>query len=177
MKFLFGVLVGLVVLGVGAAAFAAAGLFNAAASIPPTAAETKIARFALDRVGRAARAEVVERTSAPIRRPSAPGSRTTARCASAATARPASMRPESGRGAESAAARPVAGPRPEAHRRRALLDRPERDPDDGMPAFGTTHKDEEIWKIVAFLRQLPALTPEQEKELKLRAAPEGSAGD
>ena len=35
----------------------------------------------------------------------------------------------------------------------------------GMPAFGPTHKDEEIWKIVAFLRHLPALTPEEEKAL------------
>src|SRR6478735_6037129 len=48
MKFLLGVLVGLIILGVVAAGFAGAGLFNAAASIPPTAAETKIARFALD---------------------------------------------------------------------------------------------------------------------------------
>ncbi|HKD17153.1 MAG TPA: cytochrome c, partial [Thermoanaerobaculia bacterium] len=48
MKFLLGVLFGLVVLGVGAAVVARTGLFNAAASIPPTAVETKIARFALD---------------------------------------------------------------------------------------------------------------------------------
>jgi mono/diheme cytochrome c family protein len=37
----------------------------------------------------------------------------------------------------------------------------------GMPAFGPTHKDEEIWKIVAFLRHLPKLTPEEEKALRL----------
>jgi mono/diheme cytochrome c family protein len=35
----------------------------------------------------------------------------------------------------------------------------------GMPAFGPTHRDEEIWKIVAFLRHLPELTPEEEKAL------------
>ncbi len=28
----------------------------------------------------------------------------------------------------------------------------------GMPAFGPTHPEEEIWKIVAFLRHLPELT-------------------
>jgi mono/diheme cytochrome c family protein len=39
----------------------------------------------------------------------------------------------------------------------------------GMPAFGPTHKDEEIWKIVAFLRHLPALTPEEEKALSAGA--------
>ncbi len=43
----------------------------------------------------------------------------------------------------------------------------------GMPAFGPTHKDEEIWKIVAFLRHLPALTPEEEKILREA----GSSGD
>ncbi len=37
-----------------------------------------------------------------------------------------------------------------------------------MPAFGPTHTDEEIWKIVAFIRHLPALTaPERDS---LRAA-------
>ena len=35
----------------------------------------------------------------------------------------------------------------------------------GMPAFKPTHKDEEIWKIVAFLRHLPELTPDVEKAL------------
>lgn len=30
-----------------------------------------------------------------------------------------------------------------------------------MPAFGLTHTDEEIWKIVAFVRHLPDLTPEE----------------
>jgi len=36
----------------------------------------------------------------------------------------------------------------------------------GMPAFSPTHKPEEIWKIVAFLRHLPELTPAEEQELK-----------
>lgn len=31
----------------------------------------------------------------------------------------------------------------------------------GMPAFGPTHDDETLWGIVAFVKQLPALTPEQ----------------
>ena len=42
----------------------------------------------------------------------------------------------------------------------------------GMPAFGPTHKDEEIWKIVAFLRRLPALSPEETRELKTEGAKE-----
>ena len=36
----------------------------------------------------------------------------------------------------------------------------------GMPAFGPTHKDEELWKMVAFLRHLPELTPDETKALK-----------
>lgn len=31
----------------------------------------------------------------------------------------------------------------------------------GMPAFGVTHSDEEIWAVVAFLRRLPKLSPEE----------------
>lgn len=30
----------------------------------------------------------------------------------------------------------------------------------GMPAFGPTHADEELWALVAFLQKLPSLTPE-----------------
>jgi mono/diheme cytochrome c family protein len=36
----------------------------------------------------------------------------------------------------------------------------------GMPAFGPTHKDEDVWRIVAFLRHLPEITPEEEKRLR-----------
>jgi mono/diheme cytochrome c family protein len=31
----------------------------------------------------------------------------------------------------------------------------------GMPAFGMTHTDDQIWSMVAFLKQLPKLSPEQ----------------
>ena len=35
----------------------------------------------------------------------------------------------------------------------------------GMPAYGPTHSDEEIWTIVAFLKKLPELSDEQYKAL------------
>ncbi len=35
----------------------------------------------------------------------------------------------------------------------------------GMPAFGPMHSSDELWSIVAFLRHLPALTPEEKKAL------------
>jgi mono/diheme cytochrome c family protein len=36
----------------------------------------------------------------------------------------------------------------------------------GMPAFGPTHKDEDLWALVAFLRHLPELTTEEEAALE-----------
>lgn len=35
----------------------------------------------------------------------------------------------------------------------------------GMPAWGTTHSDSEIWNIVAFLQRLPKLSPAQYRSL------------
>ena len=35
----------------------------------------------------------------------------------------------------------------------------------GMPAFGKTHKDEELWSVVAFIQRLPQMKPEQYDEL------------
>ncbi len=40
----------------------------------------------------------------------------------------------------------------------------------GMPAWGITQSDEELWPIVAFLEKLPSLTPEEYTELD-RALP------
>ncbi len=35
----------------------------------------------------------------------------------------------------------------------------------GMPAWGVTHSDEEIWNMVAFLQKLPAMSPQQYRSL------------
>ncbi len=35
----------------------------------------------------------------------------------------------------------------------------------GMPSFGRTHSDEEIWNIVAFVQQLPKMSPARYAEL------------
>ena len=40
----------------------------------------------------------------------------------------------------------------------------------GMPAWGVTHNDELLWDVVAFVRKLPELTPEQYQEL-VKSAP------
>ena len=35
----------------------------------------------------------------------------------------------------------------------------------GMPAFGVTHSDEEIWAILAFLQKMPKLSPEEYQKM------------
>jgi mono/diheme cytochrome c family protein len=46
----------------------------------------------------------------------------------------------------------------------------------GMPAFGPTHREEQIWEIVAFLRHLPEITPEEEKALGSPAPSDAAPG-
>ena len=41
----------------------------------------------------------------------------------------------------------------------------------GMPAFGPTHDDQTLWSIAAFVKELPAMTPERYQALG--AAPQG----
>jgi len=43
----------------------------------------------------------------------------------------------------------------------------------GMPAFGPTHDDEEIWHIVAFVRHLPDLTDPERQTLLAEVKEEG----
>jgi len=44
----------------------------------------------------------------------------------------------------------------------------------GMPAFGSTHKDAEIWNVVAFVQRLPKMSPEEfnQIERESNASPE-----
>lgn len=39
----------------------------------------------------------------------------------------------------------------------------------GMPAWGPTHGDDKIWAMVAFVKKLPELTPEQYKAMQQQA--------
>lgn len=47
----------------------------------------------------------------------------------------------------------------------------------GMPAFGPTHDDDELWGIVAFWRRLPGMKPEQYKEYLESAGVHGEKGE
>ena len=41
----------------------------------------------------------------------------------------------------------------------------------GMPAWGPTHSDEKLWQIVAFVKQLPKMTPARYQALAAEAGP------
>lgn len=164
MKFLSGMVFGIVALGVAAAALVAGGVIEPAASVPPSALETRIARFALDRA--------VARRAPKAPNPLKPGPEVfraglahyKAMCVTCHGA-PGVDPSEAGGGLNPPATDLTLG---RVQKRSDgelfwLVQNGVRMT--GMPAFGPTHKDEEIWKIVAFLRRLPELTPEEEKEL------------
>jgi len=46
----------------------------------------------------------------------------------------------------------------------------------GMPSFGRTHSDEDIWGIVAFVRRLPSLDPQTYKHM-VEGMPRGPEGE
>jgi mono/diheme cytochrome c family protein len=47
----------------------------------------------------------------------------------------------------------------------------------GMPAWGRSHDDEEIWNIVSFVQRLPRMTPQEYRAMSAAAASEEPAGD
>jgi mono/diheme cytochrome c family protein len=45
----------------------------------------------------------------------------------------------------------------------------------GMASYGAVHNDDEIWTLVAFVQQLPKMTPEQYSQMQQASAGSGSA--
>ncbi len=165
MKFLSGMIVGVGCLGLAAAAVVSSGLLDPAASVPPGALETRVARFALDRAV-ARRAPKAPNPLTPDAEVLRAGLEHYRRMCVSCHGGPGVDASEAGEG--------LNPPAPDL-----TLGRVQKRTDGelfwlvqngirmtGMPAFGPTHKDEEIWKIVAFLRRLPALSPEEEKLLR-----------
>jgi len=164
MRFLAGVLVGIALLGAAAVFLLASGLFEVAAAVPPGSLETHLARFALDRsVSRRA-----SNTTNPVARDAdalRAGREHYKEMCVACHGAPGVDPSEIGEG--------LNPPAPDL-----TLERVQRRSDgelfwivqngirmSGMPAFGATHKERQIWEIVAFLRHLPSITPEEEKAL------------
>ncbi len=165
MKLLGGVLLGFLLVAVGAALFVGTGSFNVAASSPPGKLEKTLARLALNRsVARRAPARQSPLTpSAELLREGLSHYREN--CVGCHGA-PGVDAAEYGEG--------LNPPAPDL-----TLPRVQRRPDGelywivangirmtGMPAFAPSHKEQEIWEIVAFLRHLPELSSEEQKELK-----------
>jgi mono/diheme cytochrome c family protein len=168
VKLLGGILLGFVIVAVGAGVFVETGSFNVAASSPPGKLEEALARRALNRsVARRAPARQNPLTSSAelLREGLSHYHENCVGCHGA----PGVDAAEYGEG--------LNPPAPDL-----TLPRVQRRPDGelywivangirmtGMPAFAPSHKEQEIWEIVAFLRHLPELSPEEQKRLKSAA--------
>jgi mono/diheme cytochrome c family protein len=171
MRFFAGFLTGLLVVAVGAAIFAASGAYNIAALNPPGKIETRLATFALNRsVAKRALAGKNPLTASPqvLREGLAHYKENCVVCHGA----PGVDVSELGQG--------LNPPAPDL-----TLPRVQARPDGqvfwivsngirttGMPAFSPTHKPDEIWKLVAFIRHLEEITPAEQQTLRA-AAEEG----
>jgi mono/diheme cytochrome c family protein len=165
VRFLLGVLFGILLVAVGAAAIVYTGSFNTSATVPPSKAENALATLALNK-------SVARR--APPRKNPLPASAENLRgglahfrencvvCHGAPGVDPG----EIGQGLNPGA--------PDL-----TLPRVQKRSDGelfwitgngirmtGMPAFSPTHGENEIWQMVLFLRHLPEITDEETKQLK-----------
>ncbi|HYB54148.1 MAG TPA: cytochrome c [Thermoanaerobaculia bacterium] len=165
MKFLGGALAGLLAVAAGGAIFLATGSFNVSASAPAGKLEESLARFTLNRsVARRAPQASKPLVSSPERR-RAGLAHYRENCVGCHGA-PGVDAAEYGQGLNPPAP-DLTLPRVQARSDGQLywiVSNGVRMT--GMPAFSPTHRDEELWTIVAFLRHLPELTPEEEKALK-----------
>ncbi|PYQ66616.1 MAG: hypothetical protein DMF54_07230 [Acidobacteria bacterium] len=165
VRFLFGVIFGILLVAVGAAAYVMTGSYNTAATIPPGKTEKELATYALNK-------SVAKH--APNRRNPLSADPETFRgglahfrencvvCHGAPGVDPG----EIGQGLNPGA------PDLTLRRTQARSDGElywivsEGIRMTGMPAFGPTHKENEIWQVVAFLRHLPGITDEEKTQLK-----------
>jgi len=165
VRFLTGVVFGILLVAAGAAAILYTGSFNTSAEKPPSRMEKKIATFALNKsVEHRApnRTNPLPATPENLRRGLAHFRENCVLCHGAPGVDPG----EIGQGLNPGAP-DLTLPRVQARTDGQLfwlVD--EGIKMTGMPAFGPTHDENEIWKIVAFLRHLPEITPEETAQLK-----------
>lgn len=165
MRFLSGIIFGILLIAAGAAAIVFTGSFNTSAEDPPSKMERRLAEFALNK-------SVARR--APNRKNPLPATPETLRgglahfrencviCHGAPGVDPG----EIGQGLNPGAP-DLTLPRVQARTDGQLywlVDEGIRMT--GMPAFGPTHGENELWQVVAFLRHLPEITEEEKAQLK-----------
>lgn len=167
MKFIAGILFGLFVVALAAGLLVWTGSYDVAASTPPGKLEASLARLALNRsVARRAPAAKNALSASPkiLREGLSHFKENCVGCHGT----PGVDAAEYGQG--------LNPPAPDL-----TLPRVQKRPDGelfwivsngirmtGMPAFSPTHKEKEIWEIVAFLRHLPELSPDEERTLKAK---------
>lgn len=165
MKFFWGVLFGFFLVGLIVAIVLASGAYNVAASSPPSKLESRVAVFALNRS--------VAHRAPPAKNP-VPATPATWK-AGLAHYRENCVVCHAAPGVDpSELSMGLNPPAPDLN-----LPRVQARPDGemfwivsngirstGMPAFSPTHKPEQIWQIVAFLRHLPEITADEQKALK-----------
>jgi len=165
VRFLLGVLFGILLVAFGAAAFVFSGSFNTAATVPPSKAENAIAKFALDKsVGKRAPARRNPLAVSPeiLRGGLSHFRENCVVCHGAPGVDPS----EFGQGLNPGAP-DLTLPRVQSRSDGELFwITSEGIRMTGMPAFSPTHQENEIWQIVAFLRHLPEITQEETAELK-----------
>jgi mono/diheme cytochrome c family protein len=165
VKFLFGVLIGVLLVVIGAAAVVSSGSFDVSAIKPPSKAERAIATLALNKA--VARRAPVRKNPLPMDAQTLRGGLAHFRencvvCHGAPGVDPG----EIGQGLNPGA--------PDL-----TLTRVQERTDGqlfwivsngirmtGMPAFSPTHGEKEIWQVVAFVRHLPEIGDEETKQLK-----------
>lgn len=165
MRFLVGFLVGIMAVGAGVWIYLASGAFDTAATNPVGKMERKVATFALNRsiAKRATSEKNPFQLSPEVLKEGLDHYRENCVVCHGAPGVDVS---EIGQG--------LNPPAPEL-----TLPRIQRRPDGelfwivsngirmtGMPAFKPTHKPEEIWKVVAFVRHLEEITADEQKALK-----------
>lgn len=165
MRFFSGILMGFFLVGLVIAAYLAVGGYNVAATVPPSKMETRVATWALNRsIARRASADHNPQSTTPATwKAGMAHFKENCVVCHGATGVDAG---EIGQG--------LNPPAPDL-----TLPRVQARPDGelywivangikstGMPAFSPTHKPDEIWKIVAFIRHLPELTNDEQTILK-----------
>jgi mono/diheme cytochrome c family protein len=165
VRFLLGVVFGILLVAAGAAAILYTGSFNTSAEIPPGRMEKRIATFALNKsVARRAptRTNPLPATPENLRGGLAHFRENCLVCHGAPGVDPG----EIGQGLNPGAP-DLTLPRVQARTDGQLywlVDEGIRMT--GMPAFGPTHGENELWQIVAFLRHLPEITDEEKAQLQ-----------
>lgn len=165
MRFLLGVVCGVLLVAVGAAAVVYTGAFNTAATVPPSKLEKEIADIALTR---SILRRAPDRPNPLAATPETLGAglveyrEACLVCHGAPGVDPG----EIGLGLNPGAP-DLTVPRVQARTDGQLFwITSEGIRMTGMPAFSPTHEENEIWQIVAFIRHLPELSDEETAELK-----------